>query len=250
MGYKRFPTDDELTILSDQFRALWTPGTPIRSWLRKHAAEIQKVRGEWSWAAIAAALDQAGIGYQPKVRANPARRDPKWSPAALKQEFSRAKAPLKGYVKAKRRAPEPAPDPYEAIALINRAAGLAAPVARAAPAVDLQPIVGPLMDVRQALMGLRSEVADLMEKTAVPPPQPVPAAAYSRPSTVTLSQGESKLLKDIDGNLLKLIKTKTLYEEGEAEKALFQASILWGVTGLVAGIAMTSVILVWVVPLF
>lgn len=257
MGYKRPPTEDELNALADQFRALWTPGTPIRTWLRKHAAQIQAARGEWSWAAIAAALDRAGIGYQPRIRANPAARDPEWSPDTLKQEFSRARKPLKGYVRKKEPAPkvEPQPEPLAESNFIRQAekqaersetlARLTAAALRPAE-VDLRPVTGPLQEVLSGVEVLAAEVRMLSRKTAVaaPPTATVVEYRYTDPPpvTATLSKAEKETLSDVRSAILQLTRQKTLTEieaEKRGRKDARGNMMLAAFAGLIVGIVGT-----------
>ncbi len=89
MSLKRKPTDAEIETLAATFRPLWRPGDVVRPWLRQHQDMLlELVHGEWSWAAIGAALSKAGITY---------RTGAPWTAKALRSEFSRAQAPLKGY---------------------------------------------------------------------------------------------------------------------------------------------------------
>lgn len=89
MSLKRKPTDAEIEILAATFRPLWRPGDVVRPWLRQHRDMLlELVHGEWSWAAVGAALSKAGITY---------RTGAPWTAKALRSEFSRAQMPLKGY---------------------------------------------------------------------------------------------------------------------------------------------------------
>ena len=98
MSFKRKPTDAEIETLAATFRPLWRPGDVVRPWLRQHRDMLlELVHGEWSWAAVGAALSKAGITY---------RTGAPWTAKALRSEFSRAQAPLKGY----RRRPGPSED--------------------------------------------------------------------------------------------------------------------------------------------
>lgn len=259
MGYKRPPTEDELNALADQFRALWTPGTPIRTWLRKHAAQIQAARGEWSWAAIAAALDRAGIGYQPRVRANPAARDPEWSPDTLKQEFSRARKPLKGYVRKKEPAPkiEPQPEPKRSGVdeFVKRAAEVQrealAPASARLVNVDLTPLEKRLLDVREGLEVLGAEVRMLARRTAVAAPQAAPVIEYRYldppPVTVTatVSAATEQKLESLHKMVLDLQSDKTRSEiqtQKQARKKAWQNAGFAAFVGLIVGAVVGSYI--------
>jgi hypothetical protein len=93
MTKKRMPSDHEIASLADKFRELWTPGEDIRTWLRKQSADmLELVHGDWSWAALAIVLTKAGITY---------RTGKAWTTDSLRQEATRATAPLKGYARRK-----------------------------------------------------------------------------------------------------------------------------------------------------
>ena len=84
---KRQPSDAEIDALAAEFRALWRTGDVVGPWLRKHAVRLRElVHGDWSWAAIAAALTRAGITY---------RTGRPWSAEGLRVDVRRATRPLK-----------------------------------------------------------------------------------------------------------------------------------------------------------
>ncbi len=131
MSLKRKPTDAEIETLAATFRPLWRPGDVVRPWLRQHRDMLlELVHGEWSWAAVGAALSKAGITY---------RTGAPWMAKALRSEFSRAQTPLKGYRRRLGRSEDAAsaPPPVEAAATIG--AGVVPPAA--APA---SPVISPL----------------------------------------------------------------------------------------------------------
>ena len=93
MARKRIRSQEEIAALAKRLRARWTPGEPLRPWLRRHAGMLLKlVHGEWRWANLADALEEAGIKYQTEKR---------WTAAWLQSDFHRARAPLKGYARRK-----------------------------------------------------------------------------------------------------------------------------------------------------
>ena len=56
----------EISALADRLRDIWRPGSQITPWLRDNAARLTKLNREerFSWAAIAAALNEVGIVYR------------------------------------------------------------------------------------------------------------------------------------------------------------------------------------------
>jgi hypothetical protein len=95
MTRKRIRSQEEIIALAKRLRARWNPGEPLRPWLRGHAGMLLKlIHGGWSWANLAAALEEAGIKYD---------TEKKWTADWLQSDFHRARAPLKGY--ARRRVP-------------------------------------------------------------------------------------------------------------------------------------------------
>ena len=89
MSLKRRPTDADIEALADIFRPLWRQGDIMRPWLRQHHELLRSlVHGEWSWAAVGAALTKVGITY---------RTGTPWNDKRLRSELSRALMPLKGY---------------------------------------------------------------------------------------------------------------------------------------------------------
>jgi hypothetical protein len=96
MSLKRRPTDAEIEALAEIFRPLWRQGDIMRPWLRQHHELLRSlVHGEWSWAAVGAALTKVGITY---------RTGTPWTDKRLRSELSRALMPLKGY---RQRHPKP-----------------------------------------------------------------------------------------------------------------------------------------------
>ena len=89
MSLKRRPTDAEIEALAEIFRPLWRQGDIMRPWLRQHHELLRSlVHGDWSWAAVGAALTKLGITY---------RTGTPWTDKRLRSELSRALMPLKGY---------------------------------------------------------------------------------------------------------------------------------------------------------
>ena len=89
MSLKRRPTDADIEVLAKIFRPLWRQGDIMRPWLRQHHELLRSlVHGEWSWAAVGAALTKVGITY---------RTGKPWTDKRLRSELSRALMPLKGY---------------------------------------------------------------------------------------------------------------------------------------------------------
>ena len=157
MSLKRKPTDAEIETLAATFRPLWRPGDVVRPWLRQHHDMLlELVHGEWSWAAVGAALSKAGITY---------RTGAPWTAKALRSEFSRAQAPLKGYRRRSGRSEDAtsAQPPVEAPVTIG--AGVVPPAAApAAPVMSpLPPGPGP-----SAASGPRFKPASL--RVQEPPP--------------------------------------------------------------------------------
>ncbi len=183
MSLKRKPTDAEIETLAATFRPLWRPGDVVRPWLRQHRDMLlELVHGEWSWAAVGAALSKAGITY---------RTGAPWTAKALRSEFSRAQAPLKGY----RRRPGPSEDaasepltvPTEPVAtmetgMIPPAVPFPAPVAPPLP-----PGPGP-----SAASGPRFKPASL--RVHAPPPvlSEAERAAIDRNRRLTFGPSEPK----------------------------------------------------------
>ena len=96
MSLKRRPTDAGIEALAEIFRPLWRQGDILRPWLRQHHELLRSlVHGDWSWAAVGAALTKVGITY---------RTGTPWTDKRLRSEFSRALMPLKGY---RQRQPKP-----------------------------------------------------------------------------------------------------------------------------------------------
>ncbi len=96
MSLKRRPTDAEIEALAEIFRPLWRQGDIMRPWLRQHHELLRSlVHGEWSWAAVGAAMTKLGITY---------RTGKPWTEKGLRSELSRARMPLKGY---RQRQPKP-----------------------------------------------------------------------------------------------------------------------------------------------
>jgi hypothetical protein len=96
MSLKRRPTDADIEALAEIFRPLWRQGDIMRPWLRQHHELLRSlVHGEWSWAAVGAALTKVGITY---------RTGTPWTDKRLRSELSRALLPLKGY---RQRQPKP-----------------------------------------------------------------------------------------------------------------------------------------------
>ena len=56
----------EISALASRLREVWRPGSQITPWLRDHADRLTKLNREerFSWAAVAAALNEAGIVYR------------------------------------------------------------------------------------------------------------------------------------------------------------------------------------------
>jgi hypothetical protein len=131
MSLKRKPTDAEIEMLAATFRPLWRPGDVVRPWLCQHQDMLlELVHGEWSWAAIGAALSKAGITY---------RTGAPWTAKALRSEFSRAQMPLKGYRRRPGRSEDAASEPLPVEAMVTIGAGVVPPAA--APAA---PVILPL----------------------------------------------------------------------------------------------------------
>ena len=131
MSLKRKPTDAEIEVLAATFRPLWRPGDVVRPWLRQHRDMLlDLVHGEWSWAAVGAALSKAGITY---------RTGAPWTAKTLRSEFSRAQTPLKGYRRRVGRSEAAASEPPPVEAPVTIGAGVVPPAA--APAA---PVMSPL----------------------------------------------------------------------------------------------------------
>ena len=83
MPYKRPANHDEIAALAEQLRVHWRAGDAIRPWLRKHGELLLNlVHNEFSWDAVAAALNCAEITYR---TGNP------WTGRRLNREYHRAK---------------------------------------------------------------------------------------------------------------------------------------------------------------
>ena len=141
MSLKRKPTDAEIEVLAATFRPLWRPGDVVRPWLRQHQDMLlELVHGEWSWAAVGAALSKAGITY---------RTGAPWTAKTLRSEFSRAQTPLKGYRRRPGRSGDAAPEqPVEAPVTIG--AGVVSPAAAPAAPVILPLSPGPVPSAASA----------------------------------------------------------------------------------------------------
>jgi hypothetical protein len=183
MSLKRKPTDAEIETLAATFRPLWRKGDVVRPWLRQHQDMLlELVHGEWSWAAIGAALSKAGITY---------RTGAPWTAKALRSEFSRAQAPLKGYRRrpgrAKDTASEPLPVPTEAVTTMG--AGVFPPAA--APAA---PVISPLPPGPEpsAASGPRFKPASLRVHEAPPVLSEAERAEIERNRRLTFGPPESK----------------------------------------------------------
>ncbi|GLR68290.1 hypothetical protein GCM10010909_29710 [Acidocella aquatica] len=106
MSLKRRPTDADIEALAEIFRPLWRHGDIMRPWLRQHHELLRSlVHGEWSWAAVGAALTKVGITY---------RTGTPWTDKRLRSELSRALMPLKGY---RQRQPKPEAQPMAQTAI-------------------------------------------------------------------------------------------------------------------------------------
>lgn len=59
-------TPAEISGLADRLREVWRPGSQITPWLRDNADRLTKLNREerFSWAAVAAALNEVGIVYR------------------------------------------------------------------------------------------------------------------------------------------------------------------------------------------
>jgi hypothetical protein len=59
-------TPAEISALADRLREVWRPGSQITPWLRDNAEKLTKLNREerFSWAAVAAALNEVGIVYR------------------------------------------------------------------------------------------------------------------------------------------------------------------------------------------
>ncbi|OYV48268.1 MAG: hypothetical protein B7Z77_10805 [Acidocella sp. 20-58-15] len=106
MSLKRRPTDADIEALAEILRPLWRQGDIMRPWLRQHHELLRSlVHGEWSWAAVGAALTKVGITY---------RTGTPWTDKRLRSEFSLAQKPLKGY---RQRQPKPEAQPMAQTAI-------------------------------------------------------------------------------------------------------------------------------------
>jgi hypothetical protein len=100
MSLKRRPTDADIQALAEIFRPLWREGDIMRPWLRQNHELLRSlVHGDWSWAAVGAALTKLGITY---------RTGTPWTDKRLRSELSRALIPLKGYRQRQPKIQEPA----------------------------------------------------------------------------------------------------------------------------------------------
>ena len=157
MSLKRKPTDAEIETLAATFRPLWRPGDVVRPWLRQHQDMLlELVHSEWSWAAVGAALSKAGITY---------RTGAPWTAKALRSEFSRAQAPLKGYRRRSGRSEDAtsAQPPVEAPVTIGAGVVPSAALPAAPVMAPLPPVPGP-----SAASGPRFKPASL--RVQEPPP--------------------------------------------------------------------------------
>jgi hypothetical protein len=59
-------TSAEISTLADRLREGWRPGSQLAPWLRDNADRLTKLNREerFSWAAVAAALNEVGIVYR------------------------------------------------------------------------------------------------------------------------------------------------------------------------------------------
>jgi hypothetical protein len=59
-------TPAEISALADRIRENWRPGSQLAPWLRDNADRLTKLNREerFSWAAVAAALNEVGIVYR------------------------------------------------------------------------------------------------------------------------------------------------------------------------------------------
>jgi hypothetical protein len=59
-------TPAEVSALADRLREVWRPGSQITPWLRDHVELLTRLHREerFSWAAVAAALNEAGIVFR------------------------------------------------------------------------------------------------------------------------------------------------------------------------------------------
>lgn len=59
-------TAAEIFALADRLRTVWRPGSQITPWLRDHVELLTRLHREerFSWAAVASALNEAGIVYR------------------------------------------------------------------------------------------------------------------------------------------------------------------------------------------
>ena len=59
-------TSAEISALADRLREGWRPGSQLAPWLRDNAERLTKLNREerFSWAAVAAALNEVGIVYR------------------------------------------------------------------------------------------------------------------------------------------------------------------------------------------
>ncbi|HVW73105.1 MAG TPA: hypothetical protein VHC39_05675 [Rhizomicrobium sp.] len=84
-------SEAEIAELATRFRESWRDGQLIKSWLRMHAEELQRlVRHEdWAWVNVGKALTLAGICYQ---TGRP------WSGETIRKEVFKARIPRKSIV--------------------------------------------------------------------------------------------------------------------------------------------------------
>jgi hypothetical protein len=132
MSLKRKPTDAEIEALAEIFRPLWQQGDILRPWLRQHHELLRSlVHGEWSWAAVGAALTKVGITYRTGMP---------WTDKRLRSELSRALLPLKGY---RRRQPKPEAQPTAKTTLLPGAVAQTdlPPIPPSAPSLPPAPAV-------------------------------------------------------------------------------------------------------------
>ena len=181
MSLKRKPTDAEIEMLAATFRPFWRQGDVVRPWLRQHRDMLlELVHGEWSWAAVGEALSKAGITY---------RTGAPWTAKALRSEFSRAQAPLKGYRRRPGRSEDAASEPLPVEALVTIGAGVVPPAALpAAPVMaPLPPVPGP-----SAVSGPRFKPASLRVQEPPPVLSEAEQAEIERNRRLTFGPSEPK----------------------------------------------------------
>ncbi len=181
MSLKRKPTDAEIEVLAATFRPLWRKGNVVRPWLRQHQDMLlELVHGEWSWAAVGAALSKAGITY---------RTGAPWTAKTLRSEFSRAQAPLKGYRRRPGRSGDAPPEPPPVETPVTIGAGAVPPAAAATASVilPLPPGPGP-----SAASAPRFKPASLRDQAPPPVPSEAERAEIERNRRLTFGPPEPK----------------------------------------------------------